>query len=219
MAAIWNLCAAAWADFEQPGDFALRRQEVERGQRAVVRAATLALRDAWQGDACPTLITISHSGSVREVICAVAAERRLRVVCGESLPGGEGRTLVAMLRDRAVEAELVADAALTTHFSVESAVVVGADAVAAGAWINKCGTFGLAAAAWFAGVPVYVVCTRDKSMADARMSDLALPRIFERVPSHLSTLFLTDRGASRPEGVPALAEAWAPAVSRLLEVL
>ena len=189
MASLWNLCAAALADFVHPGRYALRRAEVERAPDSLTRAATAALVDALQGSTHARVLTLSHSGSVARVLTALSGALTLEVICGESLPGGEGAALAGQLRQDGIRTELVHDALLTTYLGSASApaprsasasgsvaVVMGADAVTAEHWTNKAGTYGLAAAAWFSGVPVYVLASRDKTAAAALALRLSVAR-------------------------------------------
>ncbi len=221
MAPLWRICAAALADFVHPGRYAACRAEFARAPRALARAASAALRDALaSGDDRPHLVvTLSHSSSVASVLIALRTGIQIEVVCGESLPGGEGAAMREQLAAHGLRVELVADALMTTYLSGASAVVVGADAIEADAWTNKAGTFGLAAAAWFSGVPVYVICSRDKAAPPSLGSRLAPTRIFERTPSELATLFLTEVGPIPPDGLNDLVARHADDLPHLLEIL
>lgn len=219
MASLWNLCAAALAECSDPGRYARRRAEVGRARLALVRAATLALRDALQGSTAARILTVSHSGSVARTLVAAASERRVTVICTESLPGGEGRALAATLREAGLAVECVVDALATTFLSSVDAVVVGADTLAAHSWTNKAGTFGVAAAAWFAAVPVYVVASRDKAAPPALAARLQTPSAFERTPAELATLFLTDIGPVAPDHLAQFVGHAAADPSHLLTIL
>lgn len=173
MASLWNICAAALAEFEEPGRYAQRRAEFARSPRALTRAATMAMRDALLGEASPQLLTVSYSSSVAAVLAALGPQRPT-VVCAESLPGGEGRALAVHLVQAGVDARIVSDAQLTRELSTATAVVVGADTVAPRHWTNKAGTFGLAAAAHFAHVPVYVISGREKAASELLASQMTL---------------------------------------------
>ena len=219
MAPLWNICAAALAEFAHPGRYAMRRAEIARAPNALARAATAALRDALQGSVAPRVLTLSHSGSVARVLTALGDEGTLEVICAESLPGGEGARLAEHLRGHRVRAALVRDAELTTYFSPDAAVVVGADSVAADHWTNKVGTYGLAAAAWFTGVPVYVVASRDKAASAGLVERLTIATPFERTPAQLATLVLTDGGPIPPDALPTVAERYTAELPFLLDVL
>lgn len=72
MAPLWHACAAAVGEGSQPGSFARRRAELQRAPRALVRAASTALRDFLTGERAPLLLTISFSASVAETLAEVA---------------------------------------------------------------------------------------------------------------------------------------------------
>jgi translation initiation factor 2B subunit (eIF-2B alpha/beta/delta family) len=107
----------------------------------------------------------------------------------------------------------VTDAALAAGLEESAAVLVGADAVAPHAWLNKTGTFMLAAAAGVKGIPVYVAATPDKFAMPALWPWLALREgasdevwgdpptgtqvrnpYFEWIPLDLVTGVITDAG-------------------------
>ena len=218
MAPLWNLCAAAVADFQSPGRFARVSAEVQRAPRALERAALAALHDALIDVSAPRILTLSYSASVSRVLQRIAAERQIEIVCAESLPAREGERLYREVIGAGARGSVVLDTELTTCLPGATAAVLGADAVGAQAWINKAGTFGLAAAAWFSNVPVYVVAARAKAQASALEPLMTpLPRAFERTPSHLATLFLTDAGPISPDDLPAISERFAAEVASFLE--
>lgn len=238
MAPLWHACAAAVADGRDPGTFARARAEMLRAPSALVRAASFALRDLLAGEEEPTLLTLSFSSTVAQALAEVAAGVRLRAICGEGRPRLEGRRLAANLAGHGVAATVVTDAALTAFLPGASAVVMGADAVLANSWINKVGSFGLAAAAALRGVPVYVVATRDKFTPAVLSDRIVLPkapsrevwseapsgvavenRYFETIPAELATLFLTDAGPLPPLDVRSAVERHAARVSLLLHEL
>jgi ribose 1,5-bisphosphate isomerase len=226
MAPLWRASAAAVAEHDRPGTFALVRAELERSPRALTRAASAALRDLLLDDPDPLMITLSYSGGVCSALAAIAAERRLRVVCGEGRPRYEGRRLADAMDRAGAQVTLVVDAALTSFLSEASAVLVGADAVFGDRWVNKVGTFGLAAAASISGTPVYVVAARDKFVPASLAARMSLPigavdevwpegpaqiarvnRYFESIPADLATLFLTSAGPLSPRDLAAAVEA------------
>lgn len=219
MAPLWNLCAAAVVEFDEPGRYLRRRAEVARAPRALVRAAVAGLRDALADEKPATVLTLSYSGSVARTLAALHPSTPIRVVCAESQPGGEGAALAAALRAAGLDAEVVQDALLTTYLSGAAAVVIGADAVAAPWWLNKSGTLGLCAAASVTGVPVYVVASRDKAAANALIKRLVYPRTFEQTPAHLATLFLTEVGVITPDRVALFCERYATDIAQLLDAL
>jgi translation initiation factor 2B subunit (eIF-2B alpha/beta/delta family) len=237
MASLWNACAAALMEHSVPGQFARVRAEMERAPAALTRAATIAMLDALQDTASPRLVTLSYSNSVARVLTAVAAQRPLEVICGEGRPRYEGRRMAEALAAVA-PTTLTTDAALTSCLDGAAAVVVGADAIAARHWINKVGTYGLAAAAALRGIPVYVIASRDKLQSrllaerwfpsfgpSAEVCEFAPSGVrvenpyFERIPVELATLFLLDLAVIPPPDVGAAAERYAAAISNLIRHL
>ena len=234
MAPLWHACAAAVWEHEHPGTFARVRAEIARAPAALARAASLSLRDLLQGSASPRILTLSFSSSVLQALRPVSTEVPLRVVCGEGRPRFEGRRLAAALAESAIAVTLTTDAALTSFLSDADVVIVGADAIAPGFWINKVGTYGLAAAAANKGIPVYVVASRDKTMPEGLAASWrSLPaatqelwpdppprvavenRYFEPTPIELATLFLTDGGPVPPSDIPPLISRRTASVSNL----
>jgi ribose 1,5-bisphosphate isomerase len=238
MAPLWHACAAAVAEAASPGTFARTRAEMERAPRALVRAASLALRELLTDDRTPRLLTLSYSSSVAHVLGEVARSTELRVVCAESRPRFEGRQLATELAQTGITVTVVVDAALTTCLSESSAVVMGADAILDDRWINKVGSFGLAAAAALRGVPVYVISARNKCAPRILALHLTPPLhdadevwpehpaqivtlnpYFEPVPSDLATLFLSDAGPIAPADLPHVVDHRSNELSLLLNRL
>jgi hypothetical protein len=238
MAPLWHACAAAVADGAYPGSLARAHAEMTRAPHALARAASIALRDLLVDERAPLVLTISYSSSVVRVLRELAASTTVRVVCGEGRPRFEGRRLATDLAQSGIEATLVVDAALTSVLSEASCVVMGADAVFADRWINKVGSFGLAAAASLAGVPAYVIAARDKFLPAALVPFVTLPPqdsgevwpdrppdvlvrnpYFEAVPAELATLFLTDVGPLAPSDLVSAADRRGRELSLLLACL
>lgn len=218
MAPLWNACAVALAAVGQDERFARFRAEVTRAPEALTRVAREVLSlDAAGGRA--RVLTVSHSGSVARALSALAAGTELQVICGESRPGREGRHLAAALSSSTVPVEVVPDALLTTYLGAGTMVVVGADAIARDAWVNKAGTFGLVAAASFTGVPVYVVASRDKGQAGSLARQAAYSRLFEATPASLMTQLITDSGAVSPEHLAGISERFSQETDALLAAL
>ena len=108
------------------------------------------------------VVTLSYSSSVLIVLKAIATMHRLHVSCSESRPALEGRRLAADLAAAAIPVTCYGDAAIGTALDTANALIVGADAVSASAFLNKTGTRMLLATATQHGVASYVVATRDK---------------------------------------------------------
>jgi translation initiation factor 2B subunit (eIF-2B alpha/beta/delta family) len=236
MASLWNACAAAVAERAHPGRFRRVRAEMERAPAALQRAGSLALLEALDGAASPQVLTLSYSSSVARVLGETAAECPLHVTCGEARPRYEGRRMAAQLASAGALVTLTTDAALTTHLDAATCVVVGADAFGSSHWTNKVGTRGLAAAAHLAGVPVFVVCARDKARANREASshiggppaevwEATPPGVavvnpyFEDTPVELATLFLMETGRVGPAELDQVTERYAGDISFLINTI
>jgi translation initiation factor 2B subunit (eIF-2B alpha/beta/delta family) len=236
MAPLWRVCAAAVADHQTPGRFARVRAELERASSTLVRVATPALEDVLRGVSTPLLLTLSYSGSVLRV-CQALRHIDPDIICGEGRPRFEGRVMAAQLAATR-RVTLTTDAALTAYLAKATAVVVGADAIAARFWINKVGTRGLAAAAAASGVPVFVLASRDKALPEVLAArwqghDGALEEVwpdppvnvairnpyFETISVELATQFLTDLGPLSPDDTAELSERSSADISLLINKL
>lgn len=119
------------------------------------------------------LATAGYGTALGVIRAAVAAGKRLRVLCDETRPWLQGARLTAWeLTQDGIPAEVIVDGAAGHYLSrgAVSAVVVGADRIAHnGDVANKIGTCGVAAAASVFGVPFYVAApttTFDPSASD-----------------------------------------------------
>jgi translation initiation factor 2B subunit (eIF-2B alpha/beta/delta family) len=213
MANIWNAASVALQD-EAQTRLEIFAERLRHAPRALGRfASDLLLRDVDRSSDPLRIVTYSSSSSVLACLAAAAAQRPLVVACAEGRPLFEGRRMAAALVERGIATELFTDAAVASTLGEAMAVLVGADAVTTGWFINKCGTYGLAAAAQHRGVAVYVAASRDKfagrAIADRlRLSagpagevwDRVSPGVvvanpyFERVPIDLAAGFITDVG-------------------------
>ena len=178
MAPVWNAALAALAARDDPGRFDRFAGRIARAPEALARAASEVFgpdvlpvggtRSSPSRESPPAggrplqFVTISFSGSVLAVLEAVRRTRPVEVVCSESRPANEGRALAARLAAGGIPVTCVLDAAIGQSLAAADAVLVGADAITAGWFVNKAGTKMLAAAASTQGVPVYVVASRDK---------------------------------------------------------
>ncbi|HSK08985.1 MAG TPA: hypothetical protein VK911_05370 [Vicinamibacterales bacterium] len=169
MASLRNLAAAAARDPHDPGALDRFEQRWRRAGPALVRVATGIL---LPGEPRPArLVTCSFSGSVLACVQALARRTRVEIACGEGRPALEGRRMAAALAAAGARVEFFTDAALGQALDGADALVVGADAVTPAWFLNKCGTAALADAALRAGVPVYVLATRDKFLHAAAVVD------------------------------------------------
>ncbi len=152
------------------------------------------------------LATAGIGTALAPVYAAYAAGRRVRVVANETRPLLQGSRLTAWELQRAgIPVEVIADAAAAALMARRrvDVVLVGADRIAAnGDVANKVGTYGLAIAAAFHGVP-FVVCAPSSSIDPGTPSGEAIV-IEERDPAEVLVI-----GGVRT--APAGAAAWNPA--------
>jgi translation initiation factor 2B subunit (eIF-2B alpha/beta/delta family) len=213
MGSMWNAAEAAMAGKERFEQFATR---VARAPEAVARFA-LDLFGQTAADQGLRLVTISASGTVLQVLLALARRWPLHVACSEGRPALEGRTLATTLAANGVDVTFFGDAAIGHALERADALVLGADAVASDFFLNKSGTRMLAAAASQQGLPCYVVATRDKFVsretaprlqpregASSEIWSKAPPGIavrnpyFEATPLDLVAGLVTDLGVLGP---------------------
>lgn len=157
------------------------------------------------------------------VVAALARHGPVHAICAEGRPALEGRHQSAQLLALGATVEICTDAALAHALVGTDAVVVGADAVCPGGWVNKVGTRMLAAAAAQVGCPVYVVAARDKFVGPLIAAALEIREgdarevwpdppegihvrnpYFEVTPLELATQFITDTGVLSPTDVAAI---------------
>ncbi len=110
-------------------------------------------------------VALTHSSS-ETVLLALQQARlvglQISVICTESRPNMEGRSLAAQLAQGGIRAQLVIDAAAPGLASEADLLIVGADAVAEEGLVNKVGTYALAVAASPSGTPCYALCGTSK---------------------------------------------------------
>jgi translation initiation factor 2B subunit (eIF-2B alpha/beta/delta family) len=236
MAPMWNAAIAALADQAAPGTLARFAHRLQRSSAALRRVAVEELTP--DGSQPLHLVTCSFSGSVLAVLADLAQSRQLTEACAEGRPRLEGRRLASALAP-AANVEFYTDAAISLALHDSAAVVVGADAITPDWFLNKSGTFALAAAASLQGVPVFVLATRDKFLPPAIASALSIEEhdlrevwadapegvrvrnpYFERVPLTLVTAVITDAGALAVDMVAEACRASAiPATPEVLDAL
>jgi translation initiation factor 2B subunit (eIF-2B alpha/beta/delta family) len=216
MAPIWNAALTAIASPDDVERFEVFAQRVARAPAALARFAVALFADIESRSLGKPLriVTISFSRSVLRVLEALHQQGPVQVACAESRPALEGRRLAVRLARAAIPVTCVADASIGHALHGAEVVLVGADAVAPEWFLNKCGTWMLAAAAVHVGVPVYVVASRDKFVSRALSERLVVRDgsasevwedapagvtianpLFERVPLQLIASLITDFGA------------------------
>ncbi|MBI4464955.1 MAG: hypothetical protein HY647_09650 [Acidobacteria bacterium] len=156
MAAVLNV-SNRWLCAVQKGEpmaGAARRlaQELHCAQQAAAaRAASLVRNGA-------TVVTYSFSSTVLAALQqAWNRGRRFRVLCSESRPQMEGRTLAQRLAASRISVELYTDAALFSAVSEADLVLVGCDVIGSLGFVNKVGTLGLLNLARRWRISLYVV--------------------------------------------------------------
>jgi methylthioribose-1-phosphate isomerase len=173
------------------------------------------------------LATAGYGTALGVVRSAVAAGKRISVLCGETRPWLQGSRLSAWeLSQDGIPTEVIVDGA-AAHFLSRgeiAAVIVGADRIARnGDVANKIGTVGLAVAAFTFGVSFYVAApttTLDSDTADgasipievrdpgevttfagrrtAPIGVAARNPVFDITPSRLVTALITNVGVRTP---------------------
>ncbi len=123
-----------------------------------------------------SIITISYSSNVIDVISALSSESMVKkVYVLESVPGGEGRNAAAELRSRKVNVELIPDAAASSYIGSVDIALIGADnATTDGCIYNKLGSKSLAIIAGYFGKPVIAAFEPYKITQESRCGSVKL---------------------------------------------
>jgi translation initiation factor 2B subunit (eIF-2B alpha/beta/delta family) len=169
------------------------------------------------------ILTNGRSTTVRAALRhAQRAGRRFRVVCAESRPACEGRTLASELAGSGISTTLVIDALAISMAGEAHLVLVGADYLGAHGLVNKVGTLGIALAANVRNVPMYALCGSEKFLppgyvppAQARWpteqvwpeapASVAITNLyFDSTPLGRLAGIVTEQGVQPTEGI----EAW-----------
>ena len=173
MAPLWRMLADA---FREGGSAASRSWT----DRLASEPDAVARAGSWLVPRRAVVLTHSASSTVVAAI-RVARKRVRRVVCSESLPGGEGARLARRLSRDGFDTTVVADAEMARASGEADLVLTGADAVTEHGVVNKVGTHLLALAAREAGVPLYAVAGSSKLLPDAAWVPARAPR-YDRTP-------------------------------------
>lgn len=140
------------------------------------------------------ITTYSRSGTLLRALEAcrrggLAAE----ISISEALPEREGAAAAAELRRMGYGVSVTSDANLVHTVNEADVFLFGADAVLDEGIVNKIGTKDLAHAACSRGVPVYVVCGREKFLpSHLRPRFQLLTSTFDVTPHRLVTKLITD---------------------------
>jgi translation initiation factor 2B subunit (eIF-2B alpha/beta/delta family) len=155
-----------------------------------------------------TVLTLSYSGTVVNVLKAVSKQKDIKVTVAESFPLGEGRRTAEILSRAGIEATLVADSMVFAEARNSDLCLVGADAITPQALINKVGTYATVLASVQAGIPAYVVSSTLKVTSELKPDWIIEQRtngnlsertqLFEPTPLELIAEVVTEVGVSRP---------------------
>src|SRR5262249_30514379 len=110
-----------------------------------------------------TIATHSASGTVLSTFkLAVQTGRSPMVICHESRPGFEGRSMARDLGIAGIPVRLTADAAMADNLRLAELVLVGADSLTESGIIAKLGTAALSTCARWLGIPCYILADTGK---------------------------------------------------------
>ena len=190
-----------------------------RSLRAVLEqgVGSMSARAVPLFPATAVALTMSDSSEVLAVLQEAGRRRRLaRVIVLESLPGGEGRTLVRRLRTGGISATCMPDALASAAVGQADLALVGADTIwSDGTVLTKVGAHPLALLCAYRKVPFYVTGLSlkvrphplsreprarrkalDGVLADGRGTG-SDGKLFEFLEPDLMTGFLSERGFSK----------------------
>ncbi len=220
----------------EDGDYLAEAARVHDEQRTIDRLIGEAAVELFpsRGNVlthCNTgpLATAGSGTALGTIIAAQQAGKHLHVFVDETRPLLQGARLTMFeLQNAGVPATLIVDsaAAITLRTKNVSAVIVGADRIAAnGDTANKIGTYGVAIAAQHHGIPFYVAAPRstfdftlrsgdeipieERAASEVRVNgdDNVYNPAFDITPGHLIAAFITEYGVLRPpydEGIADL---------------
>jgi translation initiation factor 2B subunit (eIF-2B alpha/beta/delta family) len=157
-----------------------------------INTGSLALRE-YQ-----VILTLSNSSVIRHAVAS--ARTTQKVLCAESLPGGEGANQAKALHESGIRATLVKDGDLPGSMQKVQALALGADQWDMSEFINKVGSKNLVDYAELEGIPVLVLAEGFK-----RIDQLSKP------DSSITQLELMSNGKTTQETVFEIV-AWRPHV-------
>jgi translation initiation factor eIF-2B subunit delta len=189
MAPLFNLVNSSLASVEPAQDVAAARKTLKASARAYGKE--LGRRSAGIAEQALALLSngssvLTHSRSSTVLATLLLARERgldFQVVCTESRPLYEGRTLAARLAQEGVKTTVITDSAAGHFVSRADLVLVGADCVSMDGLVNKMGTYPLALAARAQAVPFYALCGTEKFLP----ADYAFFHIDEQDPQEVWT--------------------------------
>lgn len=168
-----------------------------------------------------TVLTYSNSTTVTEVLHHARAQGHLdRVLLSEARPAYDGRQLARSLAEAGVTIDYSIDMGLFARLREADLVVLGADAVFPGYFLNKIGTHALVELARVRNVPCFALSTANKFLPTAATRLLRVSKhpgdevwpesawgvrvhnqYFEEIPLSLLHGVVSDHGIHSPEEV------------------
>jgi ribose 1,5-bisphosphate isomerase len=172
---------------------------IKQSEQAALEVAQIAARMIADGE---RLMTCSYSSTVCQALGVAEAEgKHFEVLAAESKFGGKayGELTAAELQRYGIPVELIPDGDIKRNMARVSKVLVGADSILAdGTLINGSPTYELASAAKDGDIPFYAVCETAKFNVRGQIES---EPGFDRIPPHLVTGIITERGLMKPEEV------------------
>jgi translation initiation factor 2B subunit (eIF-2B alpha/beta/delta family) len=149
------------------------------------------------------LMTCSYSSTICQTFrLARLTGKGFQVLVAESRSGGKayGEMTAEQLRAYGIPAEVIPDKAIKQYISKVGKALVGADSVLAdGSLINGVPTYAVALAAKESQIPFYSLCETDKFDTRSYLGQPPeLEEGFDRVPPHLITGIITEKGVVKP---------------------
>jgi ribose 1,5-bisphosphate isomerase len=149
------------------------------------------------------LMTCSYSSTICQTFrLARLAGKGFQVLVAESRAGGKayGEMTAEQLRSYGIPAEVIPDKTIKQYVSKVGKALVGADSVLAdGSLINGVPTYAVALAAKESQIPFYSLCETDKFDTRSYLGQPPeLEEGFDRVPPHLITGIITEKGVVEP---------------------
>lgn len=168
-------------------------EEIRRSEERLDRLAEYGANIIQNG---ATVMTHSFSDSVQRTLRAVAHQRKsIQVIATESRPLLEGRRTLEAAAELGFPSQLIPDGAVASRVRDATLGLVGTDAILpSGAFVNKTGTFLLALAASYFGVPLYVAAETTK--LDPRALEGHPPILGERPPEEMTQGWTPPRGVT-----------------------
>jgi translation initiation factor 2B subunit (eIF-2B alpha/beta/delta family) len=155
-----------------------------------------------------TVLTLSYSGTVMNVLKEASKQKDLKVTVAESFPLGEGRRTAEQLSALGIETTLIPDSMVFIEARNSDLCLVGADAITPHMVINKVGTYAAVLASVQAGIPSYVVSSTLKMTSELKPDWMIENRkdgkltersqLFEPTPLELFDEVITELSAPKP---------------------